>query len=102
MMKEGTIVDAAIFDAPSSTKNEKKEHDPEIRQTKKGNQWYFGMKGHIGVDAVNGPVHTVEATPANVHDDVMAEEHATASVRAKVEHPFHEYPKRPSRGAVRQ
>jgi IS5 family transposase len=147
MMKEGTIVDATIFDAPSSIKNEKKERDPEMHQTKKGNQWYFGMKGHIGVDAESGLVHTVEATPANVHDVAMApkllhgeedymsgdsgyaglserqemkeshpdvdcriarrpstidkmedgeekeklkaEEHAKASVRAKVEHPFH-------------
>jgi IS5 family transposase len=147
MMKEGTIVDATIFDAPSSTKNEKKERDPEMHQTKKGNQWHYGMKGHIGVDAESGLVHTVEATPANVHDisvaetllhgeeNVMngdagytglekreemkaahpnveclvarrpgtvnrmedgpekerlkAEEHAKASVRAKVEHPFH-------------
>jgi Transposase and inactivated derivatives, IS5 family len=73
MMREGTIVDATILDAPSSTKNERKERDPEMRQTKKGNQWYFGMKGHIGVDSESGLVHTVEATPANVHDVVMAE-----------------------------
>jgi transposase, IS5 family len=73
MMKEGTIVDATIFDAASSTKNEKKERDPEMHQTKKGNQWYFGMKGHIGADAESGLVHTVEATPANVHDIVVAE-----------------------------
>jgi transposase, IS5 family len=73
MMKEGTIVDATIFDAPSSTKNEKKERDPEMRQTKKGNQWYFGMKGHIGVDEESGLVHTLEATSANVHDIKMAE-----------------------------
>jgi transposase, IS5 family len=73
MMKEGTIVDATIFDAPSSTKNEKKERDPEMHQTKKGNQWYFGMKGHIGVDEESGLVHTVEATSANVHDIKVAE-----------------------------
>ena len=147
MMKEGTIVDATIFEAPSSTKNEKKERDPEMHQAKKGNQWHFGMKGHIGADAESGLVHSIEATPANVHDIVMAEkllhgeetvlygdsaftgvakreemkenhpgvdcrtarrpgainrmeegpekeqlkaeEHAKASVRAKVEHPFH-------------
>jgi IS5 family transposase len=73
MMKEGTIVDATIFDAPSSAKNEKKERDPGMHQTKKGNQWYFGMKGHIGTDAESGLVHTGEATPANVHDIVVAE-----------------------------
>jgi IS5 family transposase len=73
MVRGGTIVDATIFDAPSSTKNEKKERDPEMHQTRKGNQWYFGMKGHIGVDADSGLVHTVEATAANVHDVVMAE-----------------------------
>ena len=73
MVRGGTIVDATIFDAPSSTKNEKQERDPEMHQTKKGNQWYFGMKGHIGVDADSGLVHTVEATAANVHDIVVAE-----------------------------
>lgn len=73
MMKEGTIVDATIFDAPSSTKNEKKERDPDMHQTKKGNQWYFGMKGHVGVDAESGLVHTLETTPANVHDIMVAE-----------------------------
>ena len=51
-MKKGTIVDATLIAAPSSTKNEEKKRDPEMSQTKKGNQWYFGMKGHIGVDAV--------------------------------------------------
>lgn len=73
MMRGGTIVDATIIDAPSSTKNEKKERDPDMHQTKKGNQWYFGMKGHIGADADSGLVHTVEATPANTHDVVVAE-----------------------------
>lgn len=57
MLKEGTIVDATIFEAPSSTKNEKKERDPEMHQTKKGNQWYFGMKGHIGTDTESGIIH---------------------------------------------
>lgn len=64
----GTIVDATLISAPSSTKNKKKERDPEMHQTKKGNQWYFGIKMHIGVDADSGMVHSLEATSANVHD----------------------------------
>ena len=68
MMKGGTIVDATIINAPSSTKNAEKARDPEMHQTKKGNEWRFGMKCHIGVDAGTGYVHTVTATPANVHD----------------------------------
>lgn len=72
MMRGGTIVDATIINAPSSTKNEKKERDPEMCQTKKGNQYYFGMKCHIGVDAGNGYVHSLETTAANVHDITVA------------------------------
>lgn len=68
MMHGGTIVDATIVHAPSSTKNNKGERDPEMHQTKKGNQWYFGMKIHSGVDAGSGYVHTITATSANVHD----------------------------------
>jgi transposase, IS5 family len=64
----GTIVDATIVHAPSSTKNEKKERDPEMHQTKKGNQWYFGMKAHIGVDSKEGLVHSVCSTAASVSD----------------------------------
>ena len=64
----GTIVDATIISAPSSTKNCKKERDPEMHQTKKGNQWYFGMKAHIGVDSRTKLIHSVAATAANVHD----------------------------------
>ena len=64
----GTIVDATIINAPSSTKNRKKERDPDMHQTKKGNQWYFGMKAHIGVDSRSKIIHTVAATAANVHD----------------------------------
>lgn len=64
----GTIVDATIINAPSSTKNESGERDPEMKQTKKGNQWYFGMKAHIGVDSKTKLIHSVVATPANVHD----------------------------------
>ena len=64
----GTIVDATIIAAPSSTKNRDKERDQEMRQTKKGNQWHFGMKAHIGVDSRTKLIHSVVATPANVHD----------------------------------
>lgn len=145
MLKEGTVVDATIIAAPSSTKNQEGKRDPEMHQTKKGNQWHFGMKAHIGVDASSGITHTVVTTPANAADVTQAHallhgeehlafgdagyqgvekreenqastvkwhvalrpgkrralpdtelgrldeqiEHAKASVRAKVEHPFH-------------
>jgi transposase, IS5 family len=68
---KGTIVDATIINAPPSTKNIEKKRDPEMHQTKKGNQWYFGMKVHTGVDAGSGLVHTVQATSANVHDSMV-------------------------------
>jgi IS5 family transposase len=68
MLKTGTVVDATLIAAPSSTKNSTGERDPEMHQTKKGNQWHFGMKAHIGVDADSGLVHTVIGTAANVHD----------------------------------
>jgi IS5 family transposase len=68
MLKRGSIVDATIIAAPSSTKNAEGERDPEMHQTKKGNQWHFGMKAHIGVDADSGLVHTVTTTPANAAD----------------------------------
>ena len=71
-MREGTIVDATIVAAAPSTKNKIKQRDPEMKQTKKGNQWYFGMKAHIGVDAVTGLTHSVAATSANVADVTMA------------------------------
>ena len=64
----GTIVDATIIAAPPSTKNKDKARDPDMHQTKKGNQWYFGMKAHIGVDSKNKLIHSVVATAANVHD----------------------------------
>lgn len=64
----GTIIDATIISAPSSTKNDSGTRDPEMHQTKKGNQWYFGMKAHIGVDSKEKVIHAVAATPANVHD----------------------------------
>src|SRR3954451_22091462 len=65
MMRQGTIVDATIIAAPPSTKNKQKSRDPEMHQTKKGNQWHFGMKAHIGVDVASGLVHTVKGTAAN-------------------------------------
>jgi IS5 family transposase len=68
MLKTGTVVDATLIAAPSSTKNNSGERDPEMHQTKKGNQWHFGMKAHIGVDADSGLVHTVIGTAANVND----------------------------------
>lgn len=68
MMRGGTIVDATIIDAPSSTKNSTHARDPEMHQTKKGNQWHFGMKTHVGVDAGSGYIHSVTATAANAHD----------------------------------
>ena len=145
LLREGSIVDATIIAAPPSTKNAEKERDPEMHQAKKGQQWHFGMKAHIGVDADSGLTHTLVATAANVGDvtqahallhgeekDVFGDagyqgvekrvenqgkkvtwhvamkpskrralpdtklgrvleeiEHAKASIRAKVEHPFH-------------
>lgn len=67
-LKTGTIVDATIIGAPSSTKNADNARDPEMHQTRKGNQWYFGMKMHIGVDSQSGLVHSAVVTAANVHD----------------------------------
>jgi IS5 family transposase len=67
-VNRGTIVDATIINAPSSTKNQDKQRDPEMHQTRKGNQWYFGMKAHVGVDSKTKRIHSVAATPANVHD----------------------------------
>jgi IS5 family transposase len=72
LLKAGTVVDATLIAAPSSTKNASGERDPEMHQTKKGNQWHFGMKAHIGVDADSGLVHTVKGTAANVNDVVEA------------------------------
>ena len=72
IMHGGTIVDATIISAPSSTKNAEKKRDPEMHQTKKGNEWKFGMKCYIGVDSGSGLVHTVTATPANEHDITQA------------------------------
>lgn len=81
-MKQGTIIDATLIAAPTSTKNKDRERDPEMHQTKKGNQWYYrfmegfayGMKMHIGVDKDNGLIHSVETNAANVHDLTPAAE----------------------------
>ena len=72
LLRAGTVVDATLIAAPSSTKNSSGERDPEMHQSKKGNQWYFGMKAHIGVDAQSGLVHTVRGTSGNVNDVVEA------------------------------
>ena len=68
LLKVGTAVDATLIAAPTSTKNKDKTRDPEMHSSKKGNQWYFGMKAHIGVDADSGLVHTVKGTAGHVHD----------------------------------
>lgn len=72
LLRTGTIVDATLIAAPGSTKNRTKSRDPEMRQAQKSNQWYFGMKAHIGVDADSGLVHTVRGTVANIGDVVQA------------------------------
>ena len=72
MPRAGTVVDATLIAEPSSTKNAGGQRDPEMHQTKKGNQWHFGMKAHIGADAESGLVHTVRGTAANVNDVVEA------------------------------
>jgi IS5 family transposase len=70
LLKAGTVVDATLIAAPSSTKNQDKSRDPEMHSSQKGQQWYFGMKAHIGADAESGLVHTVRGTSGNVHDVV--------------------------------
>ena len=74
LLKEGTLVDATIIEAPTSTKNKSGERDPEMHQTKKGHQWHFGMKAHIGVDARTGITHSFTTTAANEHDLNQASE----------------------------
>ncbi len=74
ILKKGTIVDSTIISAPSSTKNADKKRDPEAHSVKKGNQWFFGYKAHIGVDKDSGLVHTIRVTGANVHDVTMTSE----------------------------
>ncbi len=68
LLREGTLVDATLIDAPSSTKNKQRSRDPEMTSAKKGNEWYFGMKAHVGVDLDSGVVHSMEASTAKVHD----------------------------------
>ena len=103
MLKKGTIVDSTLIAAPSSTKNKEKQRDPEAHSVKKGNQWYFGYKEHIGVDADSGLVHTVETTAANVHDVdadsgyLGAEKKDDAILVNNEEHPIrHQINRRPS------
>ncbi|WP_374590202.1 IS5 family transposase [Aquabacterium sp.] len=72
LLRAGTVVDATLIAAPSSTKNQSGERDPEMKQSQKGQQWYFGMKAHIGVDAESGLVHTVRGTAGSVNDVVEA------------------------------
>lgn len=68
MLRERSIVDASIIDVPSSTKNAERKCDPEMHQTRKGKQWFFGMKMHIGLDDTHGLIHNLETTLANSHD----------------------------------
>src|ERR1700687_2172590 len=70
-LSTGTIVDATILNAPSSTKNARQERDPEMHQTRKGKQWYFGVKAHVGVDSKTKLIHSVVATAANAADSTM-------------------------------
>jgi transposase, IS5 family len=72
LLKQGTIIDATFIEAPTSTKNASGKRDPEMHQAKKGNNWHFGMKAHIGTDAESGLVHSVQTTPANEHDVTQA------------------------------
>jgi transposase, IS5 family len=74
LLREGTIVDATIINAPSSTKNRDNTRDKEMKQTKKGNQWYFGMKAHVGTDTGKGLAHSVVVTDAGVHDSQVMDE----------------------------
>jgi len=74
LLREGTIVDATIINAPSSTKNRDKTRDKEMKQTKKGNQWYFGMKAHVGTDTKTGLAHSIVVTDAGVHDSQVMDE----------------------------
>ena len=73
-LRSGTLVDATIIDAPSSTKNKAGARDPEMSSTKKGNTWYFGMKAHVGVDAESGVTHSLETSTAKVHDSRIWDE----------------------------
>ena len=74
LLEEGAVVDATIIHAPTSTRNRKRERDPEMHASRKGNRWFFGMKAHIGVDQDSGLIHSVAVTGANIHDVTMAAE----------------------------
>lgn len=84
LMKSGTIVDATIIEAPSSTKNEEKKRDPDMSSTKKNGEWHFGMKAHIGVDVQSGLIHTVETSTAKVHDKAKMKDLFHGEERAKL------------------
>jgi IS5 family transposase len=73
LLREGTMVDATLIAAPPSTRNRERKRDPEMSQTKKGNQWHFGMKLHVGADAQSGLSHSADITTASVHDAVVTE-----------------------------
>ncbi|MFT7460890.1 MAG: IS5 family transposase [Planctomycetota bacterium] len=73
-VSKGTIVDATLIEAPTLTKNKEKQQDPDMHQTRKGNQWYFGMKTHIGVDSQSKLIYSVAVTPANTHDSQVLED----------------------------
>lgn len=72
ILKTGSVIDATLISAPTSTKNKDGQRDPQMHQTKKGNQWHFGVKAHIGVDMESGLVHSVQGTAANAHDITQA------------------------------
>ena len=80
LLRAGTVVDATLIAAPTSTKNASSERDPELHPTKKGYQWHFRMKAHIGVDAASGLVHTVRGTASSTHDVVEANARKRSSV----------------------
>ena len=84
LLRAGTLVDATLIAAPSSTKNQARARDPEMRQTKQGNQWHFGMKAHLGADAASGLVHRVRGTAANVSD--LSQAHGLLHGEEKVVH----------------
>lgn len=83
ILKKGTIVDATIINAPSSTKNKDKKRDPEMSSTQKHGRWYFGMKAHIGIDSDTGAIHSLETTSAKVHDKKKFDDLMHGKERAK-------------------
>jgi IS5 family transposase len=97
-MRQGTIVDATIIAAPPSRKNKSKARDPDMHQTKKGNQWHFGMTAHIGVDVASGLVHTMVGTAANEAD--INETSSLLHARRRWSSPMPATPERTSGGAT--